>query len=76
MNTKFDLTKFGVNRVAYVKPVNTVDLPEDLRAQIGTQGIVYALYSGSDGERLAFVRDRSLAYIVARQNDLAPMSVH
>ncbi|MYA88929.1 MAG: DUF1150 family protein, partial [Boseongicola sp. SB0662_bin_57] len=36
---------------------------------------VYAVHS-SDGERLALVKDRSLAFILARQNDLAPVNVH
>jgi len=28
------------------------------------------------GERLALVRDRKLAFILARQNDLTPVTVH
>lgn len=31
---------------------------------------------GADGERIAATDDREFAFIVARQNDLEPLSVH
>lgn len=31
---------------------------------------------GADGERIAATDDRDFAFIVARQNDLEPLSVH
>jgi len=37
--------------------------------------VIYAVHR-ADGERLALVRDRALAFVLARQNDLAPVSVH
>jgi hypothetical protein len=36
---------------------------------------LYAIGSET-GERLALVRDRDLAFVVARQNDMTPVSVH
>ena len=30
----------------------------------------------ADGERLALVKERALAFILARQNELTPVSVH
>ena len=51
------------------------DLPEDLREQIGDIETVYSVHR-PDGERLALVRDRSLAFSLARQHDLAPVSAH
>jgi hypothetical protein len=36
---------------------------------------IFAVHS-ADGERLALVRDRELAFVLARQNDLAPVNVH
>jgi len=30
----------------------------------------------SDGQRLALVKNRKLAFALARQNDLAPVNVH
>ena len=32
--------------------------------------------SGADGERIAATDDREFAFIVAKQNDLEPYSVH
>jgi hypothetical protein len=50
-------------------------LPDDLRQQIGAVETVYSVHR-PDGERLALVRDRDLAFLLARQHDLAPVSVH
>jgi hypothetical protein len=36
---------------------------------------IYAVH-GADGQRLALVKDRTLAFVLARQNDFAPVSVH
>ena len=36
---------------------------------------LYAVHS-EDGERLALVGDRHLAFVLARQNDLTPVAVH
>ena len=75
MNTPFDIKGMDLERLVYVRPVDVSDLPEDLQEQAKGLGTVYALHS-SDGERLALVKDRSLAFILARQNDLAPVNVH
>ena len=75
MNTPFDIKGMDLERLVYVRPVDVSDLPEGLQAQAQGLGTVYALHS-SDGERLALVKDRSLAFILARQNDFAPVNVH
>ena len=75
MNTPFDIKGMDLERLVYVRPVDVSDLPEGLQAQAKGLGTVYAVHS-SDGERLALVKDRSLAFILARQNDLAPVNVH
>ena len=36
---------------------------------------LYAVHR-PDGERLALVRDREMAFALARQNDLAPVNAH
>ena len=53
------------------------DLPEDIRAQAQGAGLseLYAI-GNENGEQLALVRDRKLAFTVARQNDMKPVSVH
>ena len=36
---------------------------------------LYAVHD-AQGTRLALVKDRELAFVLARQNDLAPVNVH
>lgn len=75
MYTKHDLTKFDQGRIVYVRSVKTQDLPEEVREQMEGLDQVYAVHN-SDGERLALVQDREMAFVLARQNDLAPVAVH
>lgn len=63
------------DRIVYVRPVMAEDLPSELRDQIEEGEILYAVHK-SDGERLALVKDRQMAFMLARQNDLSPVAVH
>lgn len=65
----------AAERIVYVRPVRVVDLPAELRPQAAGVDTVYAVH-GADGERLALVKDRRLAHMLARQNDMAPVSAH
>ena len=62
------------DRTVYVCAVNVEDLPEAVAKGI-SQDQVYSLNS-SNGERLALVTDRSLAFVLARQNEFHPVPVH
>lgn len=62
------------DRTVYISAVNVADLPEAVAKGI-SQGRVYSLNS-STGERLALVKDRSLAFVLARQNEFYPVPVH
>ena len=62
------------DRTVYVRQVATADLPQEVRDQTD-QPMLYAIHTGS-GERIALVADRATAFIVARQNEMAPVSVH
>lgn len=75
MDVKFDNLPEVERPIVYVRPVRAEDLPEEIRAQLGGASVVYSV-NRPDGERLALVRDRELAFVLARQNDLAPVSVH
>ena len=75
MKHEFDAETAAERKIVYVRPVEVSDLPEELRAQAGAVKTIYALHAET-GDRLALVRDRQLAFVVARQNDLAPVSVH
>jgi len=75
MDTKYDFGAETDRAIVYVRPVSVNDLPEDVRQQARGLDVLYAVHS-ADGERLALVRDRSLAYVLARQNDMEPVAVH
>jgi len=67
----------GKRPIVYVRKVRVEDLPEAVRTEASNAGLE-ALYliGNEDGEQLALVRDRKLAFVVARQNDMTPVSVH
>jgi hypothetical protein len=74
MNTPFDFNQGG-RRIVYVKAVDVADLPAEVQA--GAQGLdhLYAVHD-AEGQQLALVADRRMAFILARQNDLEPVTVH
>ncbi len=77
MHEPSDKMKPGARPIVYVREVRVDDLPEDIREQASGEGLttLYAI-GNEEGEQLALVRDRKLAFVVARQNDLTPVSVH
>lgn len=75
MNTPFEFKEMDLDRMVYVRAVDVADLPEDVQDQAGGFDRVYAVHN-SEGERLALVRDRKMAFALARQNDFAPVNVH
>ena len=75
MDTKVNFLPEAEGRIVYVRPVAVAELPEEIRAQAEGLDRLYALHR-PDGERLALVRDRGMAFALARQNDLAPVNAH
>ena len=75
MYTKYDFGHEDMNRIVYVREVSVDELPEDVREQAEGAQTLYAVHS-ADGERLALVKERSLAFILARQNNFDPVTVH
>lgn len=75
MNTPFTGFPETGGRIVYVRPVAVSDLPIELRQQAEGLTTIYALHNDA-GERLALVADRHMAFVLARQNDLAPVNVH
>ena len=61
--------------IAYVRPIKASDLPDEIRAQLPDVTELYAIHH-EEGERLALVTDRTMAFVMARQNDYQPVSVH
>ena len=75
MNTEYDFGQEHENRIVYVREVAVDDLPEEVRDQADGAEVLYAVHA-ADGERLALVKERNLAFVLARQNDFAPVAVH
>ncbi len=61
--------------IVYIRPVVPEDLPDDIRAQTDGVKKLYAVHD-ADGQRLALVQGRGLAFDLARQNDMIPVDVH
>lgn len=74
MNTPFDFGNRG-KPIVYVKSVAVGDLPEEMRAAAGGADRLYAVHD-ADGQQLALVADRRLAFVLARQNDMLPVTAH
>lgn len=75
MDTRYEFGPEAGDKIVYVRPVAVAELPDELRDQAMGLDTVYAVHDAT-GERLALVKDRKLAFIVARQHDMAPVSVH
>ncbi|MEL6549396.1 MAG: DUF1150 family protein [Pseudomonadota bacterium] len=74
MNTKFEFPE-SADALVYVKEVAVAELPSEVRAEAGDLEHLYAVHNAS-GEQLALVADRKLAYHLARENDLEPVTLH
>ena len=75
MNTKYDFKQLEDERLVYIRPVTVAELPDEMRKQVGSREHVFGVHT-PDGARLALVKDRKLAFALARQNDFAPVNVH
>ncbi len=75
MNHTFDFGPEEQSNIVYVRPVPVSDLPREVQAQASGIETLFAVHNAA-GERLALVRDRNMAFILARQNDMSPVNVH
>ena len=77
MHEPSDKVKSVERPIVYVRKVAVDDLPDDVKIEAKGAGLteLYAI-GNEEGEQLALVGNRQLAFVVARQNDLAPVSVH
>lgn len=74
METKIDLEKLGQD-IVYVKPILAKELPADMREKVGDLEELFAVHNAS-GEQLALVADRKLAFHLARENNMQPVTLH
>jgi hypothetical protein len=75
MDTKNAKIQTEQARIVYIRSVNAEELPDEVREKMDGLKEVYVVHS-ADGERLAVVKERNLAYALARQNDLSPVTIH
>ena len=75
MDTKFDFGSDAEQAIVYVRTVNVADLPRDVREQAEGLETLYAVHT-AQGERLALVHNRSLAFALARKNHMHPVMAH
>lgn len=75
MDTRYDFGAETGDRIVYVRPVAVADLPEEIQAQAAGLTQLYALCD-ANGERLALVKDRWMAFALARENEVQAVNVH
>lgn len=63
------------DRTVYVKSIAVADLPREVREQAEGLDQIYAVHD-AEGQQLALVGNRKLAFTLARQHDYAPVMVH
>jgi hypothetical protein len=73
MNTPYPGLPTG--KIAYIRQVDPKGLPDEIRDQIPGDATLWGVHT-PEGEVLALARDRAVAFALARQNDLAPVSAH
>lgn len=74
MNTKRTFQDFD-EAIVYVKPVAVAELPEEVQENAEGLEQIFAVHD-AEGQQLALVADRALAFHLARQHDKSPMTVH
>lgn len=74
MQNDFD-ANIPSDRTVYVREVLVADLPADVQEQADGAETLFAVHA-TDGERLALVKERNLAFVLARQNNYSPVTVH
>ncbi len=75
MHNDETLPEIAEDRTVYVREVMVADLPEDVQEQAEGAESLFAVHA-TDGERLALVKERGLAFDLARQNNFSPVTVH
>ena len=66
-----EFAELGGRKLVYIRAVIARDVMEDLREE----DVLYSVHS-AEGERIALVGDRDLAFAAARQYEMNPVSVH
>ena len=69
---KTPFTEPKAKAIVYVRELAADEMPDELR---GTEARFFGVHD-AEGNRLAVVPDRRVAFALAKQNDMRPLSVH
>lgn len=75
MNAKHNSLPDRTDAIVYVREIAVADLPEEVQEQAQGLETIFAVHR-ANGERVALVADKRMAFALARQHDMAPVSVH
>lgn len=77
-----ELAELGGRKLVYIRAVQAADVIDDLEDEFGnlqvdieSDATLYSVHA-ADGERIALVGDRDIAFAAARQYEMNPVSVH
>ncbi|MEM1397432.1 MAG: DUF1150 family protein, partial [Pseudomonadota bacterium] len=77
-----EFAELGGKKLVYVRPVAVADVADDLvddesdlTIDLPDDAVLYSVHA-ANGERIALVGDRALAFAAARQHEMNPVSVH
>jgi len=76
-----EFAEFGGKRLVYVRPVMAIEVADELSDEddiaydLPDDAILYSVHA-ANGDRIALVGDRALAFAAARQHEMNPVSVH
>ncbi len=77
-----ELAELGGRKLVYVRSVVARDVADELIDEDGEPAFdipddatLYSVHA-ADGQRIAIVGDRALAFAAARQHEMTPVSVH
>ncbi len=75
MDAEFNALPHSESRIVYIRPVAPDELPQEVRPQVEGMDRLHSVHN-ANGECIAVVNGRRLAFALARQHDLNPMAVH
>ncbi|MEP2783725.1 MAG: DUF1150 family protein [Pseudoruegeria sp.] len=75
MEHEFEIPSGAKDRIVYIRQIEINDLPEEVQEQAMDAKDLVAVHN-SDGDQLALVDGRRLAFILAKEHDFEPVSLH
>lgn len=72
MDVKHDFLGTSHKGMVYVRSIKADDLPHDVQDKLQDRDGLYAVHN-AEGERLAVIRDRKLAFVLAREHNYTPV---